>query len=252
VNSYYGEQELDIKRQLLATIQNVRQRLLDSKKGSPEKKLLHNFYQTLLDRSLPPTEKEMALRGYIALSTNEEILSNLTRVNEPTLYTDMHPRVALGLKLELLHKSSDLEEMLIPDIINFLHFKNNAELEEVFNVYLVNRFIYAGINSMSAHSKAQIKSYLSAIKYKYLPNTTKTIDEHMSILSHGVWLEAFALAEANSIEDAKRDVIRFLSTMDAYNQKKYAVGLSSRLSGAALKRSGDVYDLSSSNSISSF
>ena len=242
IDSYKNEQNASIKKQLLATIQNIRQRLIDQEDDSPEKKLLHDFYLTLLDKDLSSAEKEMVLRGYLASSASEEVLSHEEKFNHPTFYSDMHPRVALGLKLELLHKSSDMEDVLIPDIIHFLNLQSNVELEEVFNVYLVNRFIHAGINSINSNSKAQIKDYLNSVKYKYSPGYVKTIDDRMSILSHGAWLEAFALAHANSIKGAERDMIKFLSAMDSYEQGKYVVGLSSRVSPTVSKAIGGIGD----------
>lgn len=231
VKIYQQEHDASIKKQVLATLQNIRQRLLQPDNHGLEKNRLHSFYASILESTLLPDEREMALRGYIALSTHEEISSNQLKLNNARLYADMHPRIALGLKLELLHKSSDLEDILIPDILHFLSLNDNVELDEVFHVYLVKRFMHAGLNSFKPSSKIQIKNHLNAIKYKYFPNIPKKMSENMSFVSRGVWLEAFALAGAASMDEAKADMFSVLGSMDASYYKDYTQGVSKALMG---------------------
>jgi len=229
VNTYHEEQNVTIKQQILATLQNIRQRLLESGNHDLEKHKLHHFYASILESKLLSNEREMALRGYIALSTHEEILSNQFKLNNSRLYADMHPRIALGLKLELLHKTSDLEDVLIPDILHFLSLQDDVELEEVFHVYLVNRFMRAGLNSFKPSSKIQIKNHLNSIKHQYLPDFAKKTADNMSFVSRRVWLEAFALAGARSMDEAKAEILSVLGSMDASYHEHYTRGLSKAL-----------------------
>ncbi|MDF1827241.1 MAG: hypothetical protein P1U39_03080 [Legionellaceae bacterium] len=233
VNIYHQEHDVAIKTQVLATLQNIRQRLLEPEHYDLEKNKLHSFYASILESKLLPDEREMALRGYIALSTQDEILSNQLKLNQPGLYADMHPRIALGLKLELLHQNTDLEDVLIPDILSFLSLHNDVALEEVFHVYLVNRLMHAGLNSFKPSSKTQIKNYLNAIKYKYRPDISKKMGENLSILSRGAWLEAFVLTGATSMDEAKADMLRFLGAMDVSYHEEYTRGVSKVLMSTA-------------------
>lgn len=215
--AYQDETNASVRKQLLATIQNIRQRLINSN---------DEFYENLLYQNLPSAEKEMIIRGFIALSSEQDVVLYADKINSELNACHMNPRITLGLKLELLHKNFLLEEVLIPDIINFLRIENNVELDEVFNVYLTSRLIYTGINSIKPSSKIQINNYLNSLRVKYELKGTQPTNNHMSILSYGAWLETLALTNSNSLESSGKYIANFLRTLSQENQKNYILGLS--------------------------
>jgi hypothetical protein len=224
--SYQSEANFSVKKQLLATIQNIRQRLINSNNEPYNKKLLIEFYTNLLYQNLPSDEKEMVIRGFITLSSSQDVILHAEKINSELNTCHMNPRITLGLKLELLHKNFQLEAVLIPDIINFLRMENNVELDEVFNVYLTSRLIYTGVNSIKPESKIQINNYLNSLRIKYDLKHTQSINDQMSILSYGAWLEVLALTSSSSLESSGKYITNFLRTLSQENQKNYILGLS--------------------------
>jgi len=87
----------------------------------------------------------------------------------------------------------------------------------------------AGLNSFKPSSKIQIKNHLNSIKHQYLPDFAKKTADNMSFVSRRVWLEAFALAGARSMDEAKAEILSVLGSMDASYHEHYTRGLSKAL-----------------------
>lgn len=222
IELYHIKTSPQVQKQLLATIQNIRQRSTGAENAP-----LHPFYLELLHH--PPSEEkiEMVLRGFLAVSSNDEITANIESIYRILNTAAINQSTLLNLNIELIHQCPTLEKALIPDIINLLLTENNGELDEIFHVYLINRLVHTGMNEMEKSSKQQISDYLSAIHFKYEHNHVKSIDEHLSLLSYGAWLEASALINSDSIEDTGKYIAHFLKSKQLTEQKKYVSGLSS-------------------------
>jgi len=221
--------DIAVKNQIIATTQNIYQRLFRSGEQSQEKDLLQKFYANLLTQKLSATQEEIIIRGFIALSSNDVVISSLDNIN--SIFSDqklnLHPRIVLSLKIELFNKLYKFESLYISDIINFLKNKNNAELEGVFNLFIVNRLSNLGTDSLDLESKNQISSYLDSIKFKYDQQNKKVFAEGITMFSYGEWLEASALVNSRSLVDAGRYIGNYIQDKISLEQESYIVGLSS-------------------------
>lgn len=228
INLYFklnNEDEFVIKKQLIASLQNIYQRYLMLENYSNYKKLLINFYLKIVNENLLPVEKSIVIRGFISLASSKEILSNLDeiiiKINEEK--DKLAPQTSLKLKMELLNKSSKLEEIILPNIINQLENENNSELDEIFNKFIVYRLSKLGPNSFEESSRIQIRIYLNSISFKYNKQNTNS---GMTLFSAGAWLEATALTNSTSLIDAGKYIVSYLKDKDTAEQKRYIIGLS--------------------------
>jgi hypothetical protein len=96
--------DIELKNQIIATTQNTHQRLINQSE-SQVKILLRKFYTDLLTQQLSATQKEIVIRGFLALSPKKVIISHLDLINSLLEDTSVnfHPRIVIGLKLELFN-----------------------------------------------------------------------------------------------------------------------------------------------------
>ncbi len=225
------ENHIEIKRQLIATTQNLYQRHFELNEDSQEKNLLQNFFRRMLDQKISATEKEIVIRGFISLSPEDVVISNIDKINANFISsdTDFHPRTILGLKIELLHKSPQLEKIAITDILNMLKRENSADLDGVFNAYIIDRFSHLGPNALDQDIKNQISAYLNSVKFKYQANLLESMEDGMTMFSYGTWLEASALVNSRSLEDAGKYIARYVLNLNPKEQESYIIGLSNSI-----------------------
>lgn len=220
--------DIAVKNQIIATTQNIHQRLFKSGEQSQKKNLLQKFYAHLLTQKLSAIQEEIVIRGFIALSSNDVVISNLDTIN--SIFNDqelnLHPRIVLSLKIELFNKLYKFESSYTSDLINFLKNKNNAELEGVFNLFIVNRLSNLGTDSLDRESKYQISSYLDSIEFKYSQQNKKVFEEGVTMFSYGEWLEASALVNSRSLIDAGRYIANYIQDKIPLEQESYIIGLS--------------------------
>lgn len=220
--------DLAIKNQILASSLNLYQRFSFLEQNPHEKDLLQKFYLNNLDKKLVSTDKEVIIRGLITLNPIESTISNinkiLSKINE--LDNPLSPQTALKLKMELFNKSSQLEGILLPEIINMLQHENNAELDGIFNAFIVHRLSQLGPQSLAKQSKDEISIYLDSIKFKYDTSNKIVNDDGMNLVSYGSWLEATALVNSASLEDAGKYVANYLQNKNIKEQERYITGLS--------------------------
>lgn len=154
----------------------------------------------------------IVLRGFMATSSNHQLLSNADKIDSicNNKEINMHPRTVLGLKIELAKTSDDLEKRYIPNIIEMLYHENDAELEGVFNAFIVEKMSKLGINSFNHESKIQLRSYLSSIEFKYSHENNIVIPNGITMFSSGTWLEAMALVNSTSLEEAGKFIANYL------------------------------------------
>lgn len=230
IDLYYklGYEDFAVKNQIIPTIQNIHQRVFTLGEESHEKELLQKFYANLLPQKLTATQEEIVIRGYIALSSNDIIVSNLDVINSILADEEInfHPRIVLSLKIELFNKLYKFESSYTSDIINFLKSNNNAELEGVFNLFIVNRLSNLGPSSLDKGSKNQISAYLDSVKFKYDQQNKEVFEDGISMFSYGQWLEASALVNSNSLPAAARYIANYLQHRITLEQESYIIGLS--------------------------
>ena len=136
------------------------------------------------------------------------------------------PQTALKLKMELFNKSSKLEGLMVSDIINMLQHANNSELDGIFNAFIVHRLSHLGPNTLTQQSRDEISIYLDSIKFKYNTQNKLIVNDGINIFSYGGWLEASALVNSTSLNNAGKYVATYLQDKNTKEQESYVVGLS--------------------------
>lgn len=217
---------IEIKKQILSSTQNLYQRYLFDNNTSKEKIELINFYKELLqDTHLDAYQAQLAARGFISLASALEIKNQLFEINQQI--SKLHPKFQLGLQIELINKSQEFEKIYIPEAIKLLQTHQSAELDDSFNLFMINRLTHAGINDLLSDSKQQIATYLASVQDKYSHLEKTPSDPQMTMFSPGKWLETTALMNANSFDDAGKYINRFLETRNNQEQISYVIGFSS-------------------------
>lgn len=215
------------KNQIIATLQNIYQRHLTLLDQSPNKNILQKFYSELIEQKLSSREMSIALRGFMATSSEKQLLTNSDKID--SLFNNkeinMHPRTILGLKIELVKTSNELEAKYIPNIIEMLHNENNAELEGVFNAFIVEKMSKLGVDSFNAESKIELRNYLGSIEFKY-SHKNIVLTDGITMFSYGTWLEATALVNSKSLPDAGKFIANYLRNKNNDEQINYIIGLS--------------------------
>ena len=220
--------ELPIKKQLIASLQNIYQRYLMLEQYPNEKKFLINFYLKIINDNLFPVEKSIVIRSFISLSSTQEILLNLngliTKIDEQE--NKLASQTSLKLKMELLNKSPLLEKIILSNIINQLENENSSELDEIFNQVIVYRLSKLGPNNLLQSTRAQIQIYLNSTEFKHSALTNSKTNNGITLFSAGAWLEATALTNSNSLKDAGKYIANYLKNKTIAEQKRYIIGLS--------------------------
>lgn len=215
----------EIKSLLLRNIQIVYQKYSPFKDHPHEKELLVTFYNKLLNQDLSIKDSERVARGFIDLNSNETILVNFDKIEQ--LIDKLNPYIQIGLKTNLLFKSKKLEKVIIPDIINMLNTQNNAQLDERFFLYIID-YLSRGIDKFDPDVTIMISTYLDSVKYKFDANKV-SLKPNASIFSNGAWLEASALINSNTLDEAGSYVGKFLGNLNSINEREsYVIGLSSK------------------------
>jgi hypothetical protein len=219
-------ENIEIKRQVLSSTQNLYQRYLYDNTPSKEKIELIKFYKELLhDNHLEAYQAQQVLRGFISLAAPLEIKSQLIEINQQL--SKLHPKFQLGLQIELINKSQEFEKIYIPEIINLLQTHHSAELDDSFNLFMINRLTHAGINDLFPESKLQIASYLASVQDKYTTFEARPTDSQITMFSWGKWLEATALMNSSTFEEAGKYINHFLENKNDQEQITYVIGFSS-------------------------
>lgn len=219
-------QNIEIKQQILSSTQNLYQRYFYNHESPEEKLMLINFYKQLIhDNHLEAYQAQIATRGFISLSNSAYIKEELNAINQQI--SKLHPKFQLGLEIELVNKSQDFEKIYIPQIIELLKTHQSAELDDSFNLFMINRLTHAGINDLLPESKQQIATYLASIQDKYTTFEAIPSDPQITMFSWGKWLEATALMNSDTFEKAGKWINQFLVNKSNQDQINYVIGLSS-------------------------
>lgn len=120
----------EIKRKLIIGTVIYYQSHNDQVNSSQDRELLRTFYKKLLDEQLAVDSSDMAVRGFIHFYSSKEIIDNRQLIDKQ--FSGMDHRSLLSLKLELSHKSKELEAIYFPSIIEMLKKDNSSDLNEMF------------------------------------------------------------------------------------------------------------------------
>lgn len=127
----------------------------------------------------------------------------------------------------MVNKSQAFEKIYIPQIIELLQIHQSAELDDSFNLFMINRLTHAGINDLLPESKQQIATYLASVQDKYTTFEAIPSDPQITMFSWGKWLEATALMNSDNFEKAGKWINQFLENKSNQEQINYVIGLSS-------------------------
>ena len=189
-----------------------------------ERKRLKEFYTQLFDIDLSAQDSEKVVRGFIAFNSNRIVLANINKINR--LLEKVNPYTRIGLKSNLSFRLKQLEPIIIPEIIYLLKNEKDVQLDERFFLYVVDS-LRDDINSLTPELKGAISSYIDSVKHKYDYNKI-LLGKRASILSYGAWLEASALVNSSTLEEAGKYIADFLENYKSLNeQESYIIGLSS-------------------------
>lgn len=216
--------DLRLKSMLLRDIQDVYQKYLSSNTIISIKESLKKFYTQQLDIDLSAQDSERVARGFITFHSNRVVLANIDKIN--VLFNKVNPYTRIGLKTNLTFRLKKLEPIVISDIIDLLEMQNDPQLDERFFLYVVDT-LSAGIDRLSPELKSKIGIYIDSVQYKFNYNKVY-LSKKASILSCGAWLEASALVNSATLEEAGRYIANFLKNLKTINeQESYIIGLSS-------------------------
>lgn len=227
------ERSPTLKTEILKAIQNIymssftiRNKQVEYLASNPhEKGMLKTFFRALLDTTLSSDEDiQTALRGYAYLSNKNEILAISDKVLLAYGREDIDPYVKIGLITDVLFRCNDLDEKILPLMVDDFIKNNNTELQERFNLFLGDA-LRENINRFTGETKKKIINYLEAIRYKFGTENGLNPNEKFTILARGSWLEALALIQSSSLDGATKYMNDFLAKLPIEEQRKYIMGL---------------------------
>ena len=161
IKMYDNEIDSVIKDKIIGATMIYYQSNVDIDKYSNDRTLLINFYKKLLDTKLNPEAAHDVVRGYVDLNSPEDVLSNTKLINQQ--FNDIEPHMLLGLKMQLAHKSIELERVYIPSITKMLTHANSSDLDEMF--FGITKLSYKHLRDPM--SLLKIKDYMDSVSSKY-------------------------------------------------------------------------------------
>ncbi len=172
----YNETDSDaIKSKVIQGVMSYYQNHLNIKENTHDKFLIKSFYERLLNSNLNMQEASQVARGYIDLSTDFEILTNINSINK--LMDVMHNQASVGIKLMLVRRSPALEKIYVKSIVSQLRKANDPDLDAFALTPFAMAYKNVGKNVLSEESRQEIIGYLNDIKLKYVSKSTLTDDD---------------------------------------------------------------------------
>lgn len=196
------------------------------RENSLEKQRLLAFYIRLLNESPSPLITPIAIRGLIALGEPSLVEAHQEKIQALLENSNLEVGVNLALKTALVFKLPKLEAASIQSIIASLEQENNTQLDTFFLQAVVGRLTDNGVQSLQKESKHKISHFLASVAYKYEQNYIKEIQKDMLSSSAGVWLEASALCNADTLTQAWQYIAHHLQTKTDSQKMNYVIGFS--------------------------
>jgi hypothetical protein len=233
-----SDKNVSLKNQVLSTVQHVFDNQC-SKTFKPqcnvEKERVLLFYNDIVQRQtkIKPLNANIVVRGLINLSKKNEIISSHEKINQYINNKNINfdARSKLTLKLDLMSVSSSLEPRYISEIISLLNIENDPDLDGTFNRYIVARLSRVINGGFSLEDREQIKIYLEDIKSQHdhieVSQQSFLNTKLPGMFDYGSWLEAYALINSNSHEEAAKHIANFIKELKTEDEKKqFIIGLS--------------------------
>ncbi len=220
------EQDEDLSHMIIRDTQDIYQQENWLISYPKERKLLQNFYMSLLDHSLSPKSAPIVIRGFTSLSVNNQIFNYKEKIDSVFNSQIMDISINLALKIALAFKSDELEDYYVPEIITLLKEENKLSLDILFAGAVVGRLSTNGLNALKKENKLQIRDYLCSIDYKLETNINRNSNDMVWPHSKGILLEAKALVSSSTYNLASSYINAFLSSLKNDELRKYIPGFS--------------------------
>ncbi|MBA3535407.1 MAG: hypothetical protein H0T84_02175 [Tatlockia sp.] len=216
----------ELKSMLIRSTFTLHQKYSWLKDYPQERAMQQQFYAGLLNKNLPARDSELVLRGFMNLSSTDELHSKIDNLSA-IINNDTHNLNAnIGLWIELAMKSKELEQRSIPEIISILNRENKPDLDDLFNQFIVRRLSKLGVDALEPESKKQISTYLQSVSFLYNQNSMKAMTTGLNAPYYGAWLEATALVNSKTLKDAANFVVNFIQDKSLKEQVNFISGLS--------------------------
>ncbi|HAT1815623.1 hypothetical protein SC122_03710 [Legionella pneumophila serogroup 1] len=230
IEEYNQNTNPDIKHQLLVGTQSIYSKAHLLQSNLAERERLISFYIDLLKsdyskKKLPFRDAKIVATGLTYIASNKVILDHLKQIN--SIFERAQPYDQIGYKCNLMLDLPSLEDTYIPQIIELLTKENDRQLDERFFSYIKDA-LSKNIDALPPHSKILIRNYLNSVDYKF-NNRQQSLLRHgnpASMFSFGAWLEASALVNSETHEDAAHYIAEFLKNKPTEDQANYIIGLS--------------------------
>lgn len=227
IEFYPKTQNLELKSMLLRNIQINYQKYLQDKRYSSKKEMVRNFYNGLLYKKLSIIDLERVIRGVIDLNSVDFIKLHFNLLDKLIAKLDLYTQI--GIKTNLLFKAKELEKVIVPKIIELLNQQNNTQLDERFILFIIDS-LSRDIDNLNTRSKKMIGLFLDSIKYKFNNDRTPLVENSPTMFGRGTWLEASALVNSTTLEEAGSYVANYLANLKTLDDKEsFVIGLSNTL-----------------------
>lgn len=111
-----------------------------------------------------------------------------------------------------------------------LNNEKNAELDMLFYGAIASQLGKYGLNFITPESKSLMSMHLTKVLEKFnSKSNNKLFNDNIYPQSKGIALEAFALLNATSFEEAGSYISDYLSQLSATDQVQYVSGFSNNL-----------------------
>lgn len=230
IKEYFQNTNPEIKHELLVSTQSIYSRNHLLQNNFSDREQLISFYLDLLENDFSKTklsfnDAKIVATGLTYIASREVILEHIKQIN--SIFERAQPYDQIGYKCNLMLDIPSLEDIYIPQVIELLTKKNDRQLDERFFSYIKDAFSKK-IDTLSPKSKTLIRNYLNSVDYKFNNKQQSLLraDSPTSIFSFGAWIEASALINSETFEEAGHYIAEFLKNKPTVDQANYIIGLS--------------------------
>jgi hypothetical protein len=160
---YHKTENNEVKSKVIQALQTNYQ----NKKNlisSQERENLKSFYGEQLQKQLRSIDIDKVVRGFIDINNAQKILQMRSKIDDKISKTE--GRMALGLRLDMVNKSQQLEQIYMPIIVEKLNKANRSDLDDMFfgitNIR-IKTFKPESIKIIKEYTKTQNNKYSSAL-----------------------------------------------------------------------------------------
>jgi hypothetical protein len=227
---YYDvKDDVEISDMVLRDTQIIYQENKNLKDFQNERDNLLNFYSRLLNQDLESKQAHIVLRGLISLSSEGVLFKNKSKI-EHMLNQIQENEIVLPLKTLLALKSERLGKIYLPRILTTLKHDKNLSRDIWFAGTIASSIATKGINSVDRRTKLLISEFLASLKNELdEKNISKYHQNYIYPQTAGILLEATALVNSQSFDEAIEYIIKFMENISENEQRQYVIGFSNSL-----------------------